>query len=996
MSTKKPKLMPINIDCTQINYDENVESSIKLDNDTMLFYLLVAIIHDYLHDVSPNTAVGKDRLIKVIRSLADQTDNPVIKLKIFGGSGKGDETTKGTTQPDNTYTQPLIGSPNIYVETGEERRTIQGTDLNEAIIDEEKEDKPEESGTILPNLTTSRIPSRDKDKQLLLTLDEELCRIILGVFGYVQMKITDLSIAVNTVSIVNFLWDEIDAAFDYYIFEVLSIYQTADDIEKDGIIIDLIIVKCLQMYFELLKTIPLPNENITLPNENITLPINYFACDKTLFFMRYVCLYIHSVETLNTVSNNPPTEILLFEHLRTCLKGNIIICKNKKFIINTIFDCNKFTDVMAKVIFEYIYPSSPPSPVPFNDPQPYITGGYTKKQIGGEGKYDALFYFIQNLSVDESKERIDIMRFIMNGNILFQEDELLEKIQRYFESIQTLLPIDDRELETLITNLRNRLNVSPRNANTFIYNLVRILKDFFYNCSNINFDVELRNKLKEKRALKKIEAKQEKDQRKEQSAQAIAAYPGEPEDIKAAWKISQIYARTGLEGLGLVTRVQNGQIMDGNYSPIALTANPFLKLETQILRKLANYSNPPDPPQLFGKLNGSTIDDKLEDGIIKIFTGEKNQQNATYNKDRFFYVDENTRINDNNSNIKKYYDHWYKTDWRNNNSSKLEKFFVDNALNQTDLNICHPLPPVLCNIPTFIDGWNTSGCVATNNGICKNNAIKSEVPNEGQGFYFKIENNDKSIYYKENVRDFQPVTGNFKLELTTSLNVNGELFRLDIENANITDTTALSAKYVLRNQINNLNNYFTTYFNKPNLNELITPSGDLWETFRTDTVNPMLAFMQYGGRKAIADINIEMSCLYAQNIYYTNNQPTKQHGFKSPINGNHRPLLGGVTDRPSIVRQITLDLMAQERSAKNCLLWSLYNSPSKSYGTIPSIYIGDYESDFPRGVFRIQSGGKKYTRNNRKRNHKTYKKNIFKNSNLQKSKKQINKKTKKN
>ena len=962
MSTKKLKSLPINIDCTQINYDQNIESSIKLDNDTMLFYLLVAIIHDYLHDVSPNTAVGKDRLIKVLRSLADQTGNPVIKLKIFGGSGKGESRVN-----DEPMTQPVVL-----------------TEGNAALSDMDRTQT---------NLTYDMIAEQsqpindDRQEQEILTLDEELCRIILGVFGYVQMKITNLSIPVNTVSIVNFLWDEIDAAFDYYIFEVLSIYQTADDIEKDGIIIDLIIVKCLQMYFELLKTIPLPNENITLP-------INYFACDKTLFFMRYVCLYIHSVETLNTVSNNPPTEILDFISLRFCLKSNIRICKNTKFIINTIFKCDKFTDVMAKVIFEYIYPPSTPYQIPFTSNTSFITGGYTKKQIGGEGKYDALFYFIQNLSVDESKERIDIMRFIMNGNILFQEDELLEKIQRYFESIQTLLPIDDRELETLITNLRNRLNVSPRNANTFIYNLVRILKDFFYNCSNINFDVELRNKLKEKRALKKIEAKQEKDQRKEQSAQAIAAYPGEPEDIKAAWKISQIYARTGLEGLGLVTRVQNGQIMDGNYSPIALTANPFLKLETQILRKLANYSNPPDPPQLFGKLNGSTIDDKLEDGIIKIFTGEKNQQNATYNKDRFFYVDENTRINDNNSNIKKYYDHWYKTDWRNNNN-ELNKFFIDNALNQTHLNICDPLPPVLCNIPTFIDGWNTSGCVATNNGICKNSTIKSEVPQRDQGFYFKIENNDNSIYYKENVRDFQPVTGNFKLELTTSLNVNGELFRLDIENANITDTTALSAKYVLRNQINNLNNYFTTYFNKPNLNELITPSGDLWETFRTDTVNPMLAFMQYGGRKAIADINIEMSCLYAQNIYYTNNQPTQQHGFKSPINGNHRPLLGGVTDRPSIVRQITLDLMAQERSAKNCLLWSLYNSPSKSYGTIPSIYIGDYESDFPRGVFRIQSGGKKYTRNNRKRNHKTYKKNIFKNSNLQKSKKQIKRKNEK-
>jgi hypothetical protein len=136
-----------------------------------------------------------------------------------------------------------------------------------------------------------------------------------------------------------------------------------------------------------------------------------------------------------------------------------------------------------------------------------------------------------------------------------------------------------------------------------------------------------------------------------------------------------------------------------------------------------------------------------------------------------------------------------------------------------------------------------------------------------------------------------------------------------------------------------------------------------------------------------------MSCLYAQNLYYRNVQPA-QYQITSPINGNHRPILGGVTDRPSIVRQITLDLMAQEGSAKNCLLWSLYNSPSKRYGAIPSIYNGDYDIDFPGEVFRIHGGGKKYTRNNRKKNHKTYKKNIFKNLKIQKSKKQIKRKIK--
>ena len=105
MPSKNQKLNPIKINCAEITYDENEESSIKLDNDTMMFYLLVAIIHDYLHDVSPNTAVGKDRLIKVIRSLADKTGNPVIKLKIFGGNGRdGGNGREDTVTPGNPIT----------------------------------------------------------------------------------------------------------------------------------------------------------------------------------------------------------------------------------------------------------------------------------------------------------------------------------------------------------------------------------------------------------------------------------------------------------------------------------------------------------------------------------------------------------------------------------------------------------------------------------------------------------------------------------------------------------------------------------------------------------------------------------------------------------------------------------------------------------------------------------------------------------------------------
>ena len=957
MPPKKPK-PPVNIETHCSNIDSDGESSIKLDNDIMLFYLLVAIIHDYLHDVSPSTSVGKERLVKVLRSLANQTGEHVIK--IFGGSGKGDGADP------NNRTHVINEDTQSYIDSSQPDNVRMN--LLESITEELSPTAPtneigptnEIEPTKLSLSTRAPEDMRNMGLQLLLTLDEELCRIILGVFGYVQMEGNDIiNISNDSINKITFLWDEIDAAFDYYIFEVLSMYEPVDYSKKDSIIIDLIIVKCLQMYFRLL-------EQITLPIGNITLPINYFACDETLFFMREVCKNIYD---------------------------------NDNNFINTTIDCDNYTYKKANTIFDIIYPSSIASTVPFSTDETIITGGNVKKQVGGVNDFLKLFVFIQNLSSEISDNRNAIIENITVDGILLQGDNLYSAIIEFLNK-DVILGITQEEFENLKTRLFSLTKRSPRNVNLFIDSLIRALKIFYYVCTNKNFDVELKNTQKKRKSEQAKQEKQAKQENKEQRAQESAAYPGQPKDIEAAWKIAQIYARTGLTELGLVRQSTTVEgVVEGKYiMGILKNSHPLLKLETQILAKLANYNNKLHTTEIFGPVNGSTIDDKLEDGIIKIFNGDMGKN---YKKNRFFYLDDDRHINHDQPEINKYYNHWNNTIWQYNKSPEPQsKFFIDNALNQTNIPINNDLPPVLCNIPTFIDGWNTSGCVATNNGICKNNAIKSEVPNEGQGFYFKIKNNDddnNNHFYEENVRNFNPATGNFDLTLTTSLNVNGALFRLDIQNANITDTTALSAKYVLRNQINNLNNYFTTYFNKP---ILITPSGDLWETFRTDTVNlpnstvnPMLEFMQYGGRKAIADINIEMSCVYAQNIYYTNNQYT-QHGFNSPINGYHRPLLGGVTDRPSIVRQITLDLMAQKGSAKNCLLWSLYNSPSKSYGTIPSIYEGVYNNDFPGGFFRIQSGGKKYTRNNRKRNNKTYKKNIFKNLNLQKSKKQIKRKIK--
>ena len=556
-NSKKSKINPIIIDCIEIPYNQNDESSINLDNDTMMFYLLVAIIHDYLHDVSPNTAVGKDRLIKVIRSLANQRGDPVIK--IFGGAGRdgGNGREDGNGKENTTLPVPIANNiimtqphvENFDNVVGDTR----GLDLGHVFNEEAANDaEPPPQPPQLRILTTRPIDD-NRQHQEKLTLDEELCRILLGVFGYVQMEIKDLTIVDNRDNIINFLWNEIDAAFEYYIFEVLSIYQTADDIEKDGIIIDLIIVKCLQMYFELLN-------QIQLPNGNITLPINYFACDETLLFMRHVCEYIYSYLLPNTVTYNPPREILAFISLRVCLKQNIKICKNTSFTIHNIIACNDFTDDMANVIFDYIYPQSRQSRLPFNNPQMNITGGYTKKQIGGVGEYNELYnnllFFIQNLTVDESvsvsQERKEIMRVIMDGNTLFQGQELLQKLQEFLESKLIELEIPHEALEkigTLITNLRTRLNRTPRNVNTFIYNLVRILKDFFHNCSGENFDVQLKNILKKERETKKIASKQQR----KQSAEANVVYQGEHQDIKAAWKISQIYARTGLEGLRLVT-----------------------------------------------------------------------------------------------------------------------------------------------------------------------------------------------------------------------------------------------------------------------------------------------------------------------------------------------------------------------------------------------------------------------------------------------------------
>jgi hypothetical protein len=136
----------------------------------------------------------------------------------------------------------------------------------------------------------------------------------------------------------------------------------------------------------------------------------------------------------------------------------------------------------------------------------------------------------------------------------------------------------------------------------------------------------------------------------------------------------------------------------------------------------------------------------------------------------------------------------------------------------------------------------------------------------------------------------------------------------------------------------------------------------------------MLAFMKLGGRKAIADINIEMSGINSQNLYYNGQHPT-QFGFSQNPIPNNRAIIVGATDRPSASRMISLNLVALPESAINCLSWPIYSSSTKYYGAIPMFY---KKSSL--------SGGKK-----RKITFRKYKKPI-KYKSLKKSSKKFNRK----
>jgi len=388
-------------------------------------------------------------------------------------------------------------------------------------------------------------------------------------------------------------------------------------------------------------------------------------------------------------------------------------------------------------------------------------------------------------------------------------------------------------------------------------------------------------------------------------------------DMQSMWKVGVIYAKTGLLSLGLCN--ENGEFVNELYTDKAYddSARKLLKMEAQIIRTV--WGSHSFPIYNVGKGN---IDDQLERCVYDIFKG-------------------NPYILSNESSIKV-------------NQEKLSSFrssigtkpaFIDNALNADYPHFFNSWPKTLCNIPTFLDGWGASGCsTSSKDGITSNGSTASEVGS----FSYTIHNNNITEFYNAQF-NYIPTDGSVAIGLQTTMPVNGTMYTINMT-TNITNKKLMSAGYVLKLQITYITQVLMRYIDLINSQGISDAKNlDLWEWFRTDsTENPMLRFMQLGGAKSLADVNIELSALMPQVDYYNNSEPLSYNmGNNPPILTNDRPLLQGGTDRPSgIGRAVVLSLLAENSINQKAMVG--YSSSSKKFlYTLPP-YLRESNKKRPR------------------------------------------------
>jgi hypothetical protein len=1090
----------------------------------MLFYLLCAIVHDYLHDVSPETNVGKIRLQKLLRKLAAKFDPPVIGTHDFfaddgnGGDDPGDDDDDmdmgggslnkkqnqkqqqkggwhpngdGTWSPDESdYNDGILNTEGYemradgkydkiistpekvkkeeVIKTPDQSQQIgplnmtqsdsfklmqpeagtkgisDGSPLHQLEIEEMQvgsiaapqevnclgdkifrvrrvipsfitpgnEEQFPPSGPGGPNnLPPNDIPpfninfrNRNPRNNLVTLLEDELLRIVLGVYGYLQFPqnsfdySSDSSPNLDFDSFVDMQKRNIMNAFDRYNRDILVLFldQTSNNAfgvqatptNIAAIFIDSIIAKCLQKYFQDYLFIVYDGEENYL--------IEYFTDIQTLNFLKEVCVQIilmqsepsnflinmNSPEYFIILSDAKSSEIFDYIFLRYLKPRAINYFRGLATAATAFPGQGQTVGSSGGVSSDYIS----------SEMDDLGGGGRTNMQIGGaltDEQCEALRQILQPDFLSSEKMQ-DIRKTIETAYQQFYDDRGIEERYNanYFTyfgllppDIQGALTAESEDQNSKLYKNLHKIMPSPLDSfhrsetkgmqsgspvmitatiafNRFIFYLSEFFKE---NCGKLMKARALEEKKQQKEeqaAQRKAESEQRKQERLAEAAQAKERavsrqadrdamrdpYPGEYNDLQSAWKIAQIYTRTALISLGLC---ENNVENNGSWSQQALALSTdgsiqaqLLAMEAQNLRELSGWQRIAP----IYSLGSGNIDDRIERGIFELYKDNPN----------FFYsglnIGDKLDITRDISKITGTFEPQIKAGKKASlqASSTNPAFFVDNALQQAFIKTNLPeltdaLNNVLCPVAAYCDAWNGAGC-KTKRGNGSDCRQTSEVPVPNGGFSFKIQSPESVNFYETSVDSFED-NGEFNLTLGTSLNINGQLYsfvkRCDIQNSNL-----LGAGYVLKRQLNNLNSYFCALFNAINGGFPITNSA-VWEVFRTDTqngTNPMLRLVQDGGAKSLGDIGIEMFGLTAARKYYAipdgvgveNNVVQYKARDQQVIPfDNNRPLLVGVTDRPSYGRQAVTALEALPDSDINEDAMTLYGSTNKLYGVYP-------------------------------------------------------------
>jgi hypothetical protein len=546
---------------------------LRFEADVMKYFLLNILVHDYLHDVSPNTGIGKTRIVDTLTMLSREPVFPDINtiLNDYRGRQNGgmDSSTPRKVTVENTATpgsavttqatESQIGSPLSQI--GSPPSQIGSPPSQIGSPPSQIGSPPSQS---LPG--TASQPSTQFDS-LISIIQEEAQRVMLCLFGYIQLNFTSEiensnRETRNDTTFYFLVRDMIMQAFRLYYRDLNDMLnaEITNTIDKDDKMIE-------GIYYEyfILKILEKKMLDDSFYNANrFEYPHEYFNED-------YMIEYLENIFVILSKIFDKPAYISHSTDMNSL----------------SLFYSSNLT------IFQQEYNRQ------FNPPRPRAQS----LQTGGAFTYETCMTL---------KERItgeDIYNFFNEYNLTglqgFTTDANI--INDFIQQSMNDIEMNENDIENLRITIA-QFRFPERTGRTepvdiMKKNMKEILENYYKNkCKGIEAE--------HRKIQMQIDEARRQQEALDRANQGDAAFP---QDLEKFWRIGKIYSMHGLIQLGICD-------LNGAYRLPPPPSNTLLRLEADILHDIG-WSN---------RLTGIDLDRRLELGIRNIYNSPQYTNRLIY------------------------------------------------------------------------------------------------------------------------------------------------------------------------------------------------------------------------------------------------------------------------------------------------------------------------------------------------------------------------------